>query len=152
MLRANPPVDPFPPIVEPADPGVLSGLSRHLSGGDKPPAGADLDVVRQAMPDVADADQPVQAGMGDEHHVRGRTGGDRGERPAHARRQDIGHRTGPFGQLMEATAAQPGRGAPPALRRPVATLGEDNEGALGVQAGGQAVDLAGVEARSGLRG
>ena len=62
MLRANPPVDPFPPIVEPADPGVLSGLSRHLSGGDKPPAGADLDVVRQAMPDVADADQPVQAG------------------------------------------------------------------------------------------
>ena len=39
MLRANPPVDPFPPIVEPADLGVLSGLSRHLSGGDRMPPG-----------------------------------------------------------------------------------------------------------------
>ena len=89
--------------------------------------------------------------MGDEHHVRGRTGGDRRERPADARRQDIGHRTGPFGQMIEAMVPQPGYGAAPALRRPVAALGEDDEGALGVQAGRQALDLADVVARSAVR-
>jgi hypothetical protein len=96
VLGRDPRVDALPPVVEPAELGLVIGPARHLAGRHPPPAGAHVYVGSQAVPDVADADQPVQAGVRHEDHVRGRAGVDRRERPAAARREHVGHRGGPF--------------------------------------------------------
>ena len=149
VLGRDPRVDALPPVVEPAELDLVVGPARNLAGRHPPPAGAHVYVGSQAVPDVAGADQPVQAGVCHEDHVRGRAGVDRRERPATARQKHAGHRGGPFGQVIAVLLTQPGDGAAPAQRRPVAALGEQQQGAAAVEARGQPPDLLGVRPRSG---
>lgn len=79
--------------------------------------------------------------MRHDDHVRFRARGQRGERAALPGRQHVGHGGGPLGQVRVAAAPQPVDAAPPAQRRPVAALGEDKEGAAGLQARREPPDL-----------
>ena len=144
VLCCNPGIDALPPVIEPAEPRLVVRVARHVGGPDTPPVRPDEDVAGQALPDVADADQPVQAGVRHEDHISGRAGVDRRECPAQARREDIGHRGGTFGQVVAVAAVQPGDRAAPPLRGPVAAFGKDEQGAAWVEAGGQAADQVGV--------
>jgi hypothetical protein len=148
VLRGDPGIDAPPPVIKPAELCLVVRVARHVGGLDAPPVRADEDVAGQAMPHVADADQPVQAGVRHEDHVRDRAGGDGGERPAQARREDVRHGGGTFGQVVAVAAAQPGDRAAPALRGPVAAFGEDEQGAAWVEAGGQAADQVSVRRRA----
>ncbi len=87
--------------------------------------------------------------MGDEDDVRAGAGGDRGEGAAAVRRQHVGHRRRPLGQVGAAAPAQPVDGPLPAVRRPVAPFGEDHQGAAVGHARRQPPDLLGPLAGGG---
>jgi hypothetical protein len=90
--------------------------------------------------------------MSHEDHVSGRAGGDRGQRAAGVRRQDVRHRGRAVRQLAAAAAAQVVDAPAPAERCPVAALGEQDERAAAAEAGRQPPDLLGALPRGRPRG
>jgi transglutaminase-like putative cysteine protease len=146
-LRRDPAVEPFPPVVEPGGLSLVVGRAGHVGGRHPPPPRLDGHVCQQALPDVTDADQPVQAGMGDEDHVSGRAGADGGEGPAGAGREQVRHRRRPLGQLGLACPAEALDPATPAQRRPVPALGEEQQRVAPAEAGRQPPDLPDLLAR-----
>src|SRR5690348_11840063 len=101
VLR-DPLVDPFPPGVEPLELCLVAGRARYLVVRDPPPACLDDLVDREPRPDVTEACDVVQAGVGDEDDVGIGAGLDRGERATGAGRQQVGHLRRPFGQIFTA--------------------------------------------------
>jgi hypothetical protein len=136
VLMTDPRIDALPPVVQPVNLGFAPGGARHLGGRHSPPAGAYRHVRGQALPDIADADQHVQAGVRDEDDVGGRAGGQGGEGPGRAGREDVGHGSGSFGQVGEAFSAQARDAAAPAQRGPVGAFWEDDQRGQLVKAGG----------------
>jgi hypothetical protein len=119
------------------------GCAGHVGRRHPPPSRVDGHIGQHALPDITDADQPVESGMGHEDDVGVRGGPDRGKRPGAVRRQEVGHRGCPFGQIGMALPAQALDAPVPTLRRPVPPFGEDKESAALVQAGRQPPDLLG---------
>jgi transglutaminase-like putative cysteine protease len=140
-LRRDPLVEALPPVVEPGGLGVVIGRAGDVGGRHPPPPGLDGHVGEQALPDVTDADQPVQAGMGHEDHVCGRAGADGGEGPAGVGREQVGHRRRPFGQIGMASPPETLDAPTPAQRRPVPALGEQQQSVAPAEAGRQPSDL-----------
>ncbi len=108
---------------------------------DLPPAHDQGLVHRQLAPHVTDGQQVVEPRVGHHHHVglRGRV--QRGEEPAGARGEDVGHPLGTVGHVVQAELVQPRDRAIAARGGEVAALGEDHEGVVGVQPGGEGGDL-----------
>ena len=117
-----------------------------------PPPGPDDLIDWELTPHVADRDDVVQPGVRHEDHVGVRAGGDGGERPAGARREQVGHIPGPFGQIRAAQALQPPDPAAPPARGPVPALGEDDQRAPLVKPAGQPGDLLSEDVLAGLAG
>ena len=88
--------------------------------------------------------------MRHEDHVGVGAGRDGGDRPARARREQVGHIPGPFGQIRAPHVLQPPDPAAPPARGPVPALGEDDQRAALVQPPGQPRDLLGEDVLAGL--
>ena len=82
--------------------------------------------------------------MGHEDHVCGRARPDRGEGPAGARREEVGHRRRPFGQIRMAPTAQAFDAAAPPDRGPVPAFGKEEQSVPVAEAECQPPDLLGL--------
>ncbi|HEX4291437.1 MAG TPA: transglutaminase family protein, partial [Trebonia sp.] len=140
-LRRDPLVKALPPVVEPGGLRLVISRAGHVGGRHPPPPRVHGHVAQQTLPHVTDADQPVQAGMGDEDHIGGRAGVDGGEGTAGTGREQVRHRRRPAGQLGVAATAQALDAATPAQRRPVPALGEEQQRVPAAEAGRQPPDL-----------
>jgi len=115
--------------------------ARHLVGGHPPPCRLHHVVHRQAAPQVAHADEPVQPGVRHEDHVGFGTAGDGRQGSAGPRRQQVRHGASAVGQVMVARLVQPADPAVPPARCPVTPLREDHQCGVALQPPGQALDL-----------
>src|SRR5215510_10031019 len=97
-VLGDPRVDPFPPAVQPLDLGLMVGRTRYGITRNPPPPGPDDLIDRELTPHVGSCDDGVEPGVRYEDHVGVRAGRDGGERPPGARRPQVGHIPGPFGQ------------------------------------------------------
>ena len=88
-----------------------------------------------------DGEQVVQPGMRDQHDVGLGRRVQRGQQPAGARREHVGHPLGAPGHPLEPAPAQALDAAAPALGGEVAALGEDHERVVLVQVAGEVGDL-----------
>src|SRR5690348_13750086 len=149
-VLGDPPVDPFPPAVQPLDLRLMVGRPRYLIRRHPPPAGPDDLIDRELPPHIADRDDVVEPGVRHEDHVGVGAGRDGGDRPARTRREQVGHIPGPFGQIRAPHVLQPPDPAPPPARGPVPALGEDDQRAALVQPPGQPRDLLGEDVLAGL--
>ena len=125
-------------------------LTRHRVDRHPPPPGPDDLVDRELAPHIAHGDDVVQPGVRHEDHVRLRAGRDGRQGPAGPRREQVRHVPRPRGQVQTALLLQPADAPAPAVRGPVAALGEDDQRAVLVQPAGQPLDLPGEDALAGL--
>ncbi len=142
-VLGDPGVDPLPPVVQPLDLDLVLLRTRYLVERDAPPLGPDERIrgrSRQTSRTVVSPSRPACARK--ITSASGRAPMAPAPRPAGAPAGSACPARGR--QVRPALLFQPLDAVPPAGRRPVAPLGEDQQGAILVQPARQAIDLLGV--------